>query len=338
MKVICSLCPMSCALDEGCWGNCHARCNRNGRIVAPGYGLPSAVQIDPMEKKPLYHFYPGESILSIGTSGCNLHCKNCQNASLSQVRADAVSTYTLLPHEVPVLAHEQGCRHVAYTYAEPLVCYEYTHACCEAARAAGLSNVLVTAGYIEEEPLRDLLRVVDAANVDVKAFDDAFYRVNCQASLAPVLRTLRILCEMQVHVEITQLVIPTLNDSVAQVRALCAWIVRYLGADVPLHFSRFFPQYRLRDLPMTPLETLLRARDCALQSGLHFVYLGNVDTPEGTETVCPRCAHVLIRRQGYSAVFDAAFEAGCCTRCGTALPGRWRSPERAFRNHQDRGE
>jgi len=287
-----------------------------------------------MEKKPLYHFYPGESILSIGTAGCNLHCKNCQNASLSQARADAVSTYTLLPHEVPALAHEQGCRHVAYTYAEPLVCYEYTKACCETARAAGLSNVLVTAGYIEEEPLRELLPFVDAANVDIKAFDEAFYRANCQAALAPVLRSLRMMHDKQVHVEITYLVIPTLNDDLAQIRALCTWMMRYLGPEVPLHFSRFFPQYQLRDLPVTPLETLQRARDCAQQEGLHFVYLGNVEPQEGAETRCPHCQHVLIRRHGYAVAFDPAFDAGRCTVCGTQLYGRWRSCEGICRQNK----
>lgn len=334
MKVTCPICPKACVLDEGVWGNCRARCNRDGRIVAPGYGHPSAIQVDPMEKKPLYHFYPGESILSIGTAGCNLHCKNCQNASLSQARADAVSTYTLLPHEVPALAHEQGCRHVAYTYAEPLVCYEYTKACCETARAAGLSNVLVTAGYIEEEPLRDMLPFVDAANVDIKAFDDACYRANCQATLAPVLRTLRMMHDKQVHVEITYLVIPTLNDDLAQIRALCAWVMRYLGPEVPIHFSRFFPQYQLRDLPVTPLGTLHRARDCAQQEGLHFVYLGNVETPQGAETRCPHCRHVLIRRHGYAVALDPAFDAGRCTVCGTRLYGRWRSCEGVCRQNK----
>jgi pyruvate formate lyase activating enzyme len=250
-----------------------------------------------MEKKPLFHFYPGEPILSIGTAGCNLHCQNCQNAEISQGNPEDVPSYELRPADVPALAKRHGCRHVAYTYTEPLVSYEYTRDCCRAVRDAGYRNVLVTAGYINEEPLRALLPFVDAANVDIKSMSDAFYRRVCAATLEPVLRTVSVMREMGVHVEVTNLVIPTLNDRDEDFDGLCEWVRRHAGAETPLHVSRFYPQFRMSHLPPTPAETLLRARERALGAGLKHVYVGNLEVPDGETTFCAGCGCRLVVRQ-----------------------------------------
>jgi pyruvate formate lyase activating enzyme len=276
-----------------------------------------------MEKKPLFHFFPGEPILSIGTAGCNLHCKNCQNAEISQGNPEDVPSYDVQPADVPALAKRHGCRHVAYTYTEPLVSYEYTVACCKAAHAAGLRNVLVTAGYINEEPLRALRPYVDAANVDIKAFSDAFYRDVCSATLEPVLRTVLLLKESGVHVEITNLVIPTLNDSDELLGKLCAWLRDEAGVEMPLHVSRFFPNFRMLHLPPTPVATLLHARDVARQAGLKHVYVGNAEVPDGENTFCAGCGGRLVVRQRYVVTENRVTPAGACPACGKRIYGDW---------------
>jgi len=291
--------------------------------VSLTFGKPCAVHVDPMEKKPLYHFYPGESILSIGTAGCNLTCKNCQNAEISQGDSAALTTYSLPPDKLPELARREACRHVAYTYTEPLVSYEYMLACCQAARAAGLSNVAVTAGYINEDPLARLLPFLDAVNLDIKAFNDDFYHKICGATLQPVLRAAQQMHAAGVHLEITNLVIPTLNDSDSDIKGLCDWIVQTLGPQIPLHFSRFFPCHHLMDLPSTPRATLLRAREIAVDSGLQYVYLGNIELPEGGTTHCPSCKTPLIRRSGYRITENRVGADARCPECKTPIYGRF---------------
>jgi pyruvate formate lyase activating enzyme len=297
--------------------------NLDGALVAATFARPCAVHVDPMEKKPLFHFFPGEPILSLGTAGCNLHCKNCQNAEISQGNPEDVPAYEVQPVDVAALAKKNGCRHVAYTYTEPLVSYEYTLACCQAARAAGLRNVLVTAGYINEEPLRALLPHVDAANVDIKAFSDAFYRDVCSATLEPVLRTVLLMKRAGVHVEVTNLVIPTLNDTDELFEKLCAWMRDQAGDDVPLHFSRFFPQFRMTHLPPTPLETLLRARDIARKAGLKHVYVGNAEVADGETTCCAGCGARLVVRERYVIRENRVTKAGACPECGRRVYGVW---------------
>jgi pyruvate formate lyase activating enzyme len=297
--------------------------NLDGRLQAVTYGRPCAVHVDPMEKKPLFHFMPGTPILSVGTAGCNLHCKNCQNADISQGNPEDVTSYKLMPSDVPVLARRHNCASVAYTYTEPMVSYEYTLECCKAARQDGLRNVLVTAAYIKERPLRALLEHVDAANVDIKAMSDEFYREVCSASLDPVLRSVRVMREMGLHVEVTNLVIPTLNDSGEMLESLCGWIVDNLGAETPLHFSRFFPCFKMTQLPPTPIETLLRVREHAVKRGLKHVYVGNAEVKDGEDTRCAGCGAMLIERQRYVIRKNRLAADGACPECGRKAHGVW---------------
>lgn len=323
--ILCAVCPKMCRIQPGFSGECRIRMNLDGALRAVTYGRPCAVHVDPMEKKPLFHFFPGEPILSVGTAGCNLHCKNCQNAEISQGNPEDVPSYDLPPGAVPGLAKKHACRHVAYTYTEPMVSYEYTRDCCVKAHETGLRNVLVTAGYVNEKPLAALLPYVDAANVDIKAMDDGFYREVCDATLEPVLRGILQMRAAGVHVEITNLVIPTLNDSDALLDALCVWVRDRMGAETPLHFSRFFPRFKMAHLPPTPVETLLRARERARQAGLKHVYVGNAEVPDGETTFCAGCGGVLVARQRYVVRENRVTKAGCCPSCGRRVSGVWAS-------------
>ncbi|MBM4372395.1 MAG: AmmeMemoRadiSam system radical SAM enzyme, partial [Deltaproteobacteria bacterium] len=308
-------------------GDCGARVNLDGRLVATTWGHPVALHLDPVEKKPLFHFLPGSSCLSLATAGCNLHCRHCQNWSISQAAPEEIPAYDLPPEDVVALALREGSPSIACTYTEPLVFFEYTRDICVAARAAGLRTILVTAGYVNEGPLRELLAYVDAANVDLKAFDDGFYREICEGTLRPVLRTLEVCRELGVHLEVTNLLIPTLNDGDEGLRKLVDWCLESLGPEVPLHFSRFHPRYRLENLPATPGETLERARSQALGRGCRHVYVGNLRTPGGEDTRCPAPScpgggTPLIRRAGYR-ILENRLVKGHCPDCGAALYGRW---------------
>lgn len=321
MTLQCNLCPKGCVIEHGQSGECRIRVNIDERLVAVTYGHPCSVHIDPVEKKPMFHFLPGTGILSIATVGCNLHCKNCQNWEISQENPENVSAEELPPERVPALAKEYGCQSVAYTYTEPLVYYEYTLDCSMRAREAGLRNVIVTAGYLNEEPLRKLYPHIDGAQIDIKSMSDAFYRDICDASLGPVLNACVLARETGVLVEITNLVIPTLNDSDEELRKLARWVAAHLGAETPLHFSRFFPQYRMKNLPPTPSETLVRARDIAREEGLCHVYIGNLSLPDSENTYCPACKQLLIERRGFS-VLTNNIKYGKCP-CGKELYGIW---------------
>ncbi|MHC4165024.1 MAG: AmmeMemoRadiSam system radical SAM enzyme, partial [Planctomycetota bacterium] len=252
MKVQCELCPKSCVIAPGQSGECRIRVNVDGKLLAVTYGYPCSVHIDPVEKKPLCHFLPGTKIFSIATVGCNLHCINCQNWEISQENPENVTARELPPRQIPGLARHYGCASVAYTYTDPTVFYEYTLETCIRTHEEGLRNALVTAAYINTKPLKELCRYVDAANVDLKAFSDAFYRDVCGGTLQPVLNALVTMRAEGVLVEVTNLVIPTLNDGDGQIRDLCRWVVENLGRETPLHFSRFFPRYKLKRLPPTP--------------------------------------------------------------------------------------
>ena len=321
--VRCMICPKRCRIPPGFSGECRVRMNIGGVLQAATYGRPCAVNMDPMEKKPLFHFFPSQQILSVGTVGCNLHCKNCQNADISQANPEDVQAYDLPPSAIPALAARHNCRHIAYTYTEPLVSYEYTFDSAQTARAAGLRNVLVTAGYINAEPLHKLLTVIDAANVDIKAFSDPFYRDVCQATLKPVLNTLETMKSAGTHIEITNLVVPTLNDTDDLFRQLCAWVAEKIGEETPLHFSRFFPKFRMTHLPPTPIETLLRARDTARKEGLKHVYIGNAEVLDGELTSCATCGAKLITRQRYVVTENRLTKDGACPDCNTRAYGVW---------------
>ncbi|MCL2103814.1 MAG: AmmeMemoRadiSam system radical SAM enzyme [Kiritimatiellaeota bacterium] len=319
----CSICPKRCLIPPGFSGECRIRMNIGGVLRASTYGRPCAVHVDPMEKKPLFHFFPSAPILSIGTVGCNLRCTNCQNADISQANPEDVQAYDLPPSGIPALAARHTCSHVAYTYTEPLVSYEYTLDCAHAARAAGLRNVLITAGYINATPLRQLLPFIDAANVDIKAFSDPFYRDVCNARLAPVLQTVKTMKEAGTHIEITNLMVPTLNDSDDLIRQLCAWVAGNIGTETPLHFSRFFPKFKMTHLPPTPIETLTRARHLAREEGLKHVYIGNAEVADGETTFCATCTARLVTRERYVVRTNRLTTTGVCPDCGKRAQGVW---------------
>jgi len=322
MDVRCDLCPKACAIAPGRSGECRIRVNVDGVLRAVTYGRPCSVHVDPVEKKPLFHFLPGSRILSLATAGCNLHCKYCQNWEISQEDPENLEAYRLPPAEVVALAKREKCPSIAYTYSEPLVYYEYALDSSSAARREGLKNVLVTAGYANRAPLERLFRVTDAANIDLKGFTEEFYRDVCGATLRPVLDALVLAKSMGVLVEVTNLVVPTLNDRDEDFRPLCRWIARNLGRETPLHFSRFHPQYRMKNLPPTPAAALDRARAIALEEGLHFVYIGNLFRPDGETTFCPGCRKPLVERRGFE-VLRNRIRSGQCPDCQAKIHGIW---------------
>jgi len=322
MNVQCELCPKSCLIRPGQSGECRIRVNVDGRLVAVTYGYPCSVHVDPIEKKPMFHFLPGTDILSIATVGCNLHCKFCQNWEISQENPENTPGKPVSPELLPKLAVQYNCPSVAYTYTEPLAYYEYTLDSCIKAREAGLKNVLVTAGYINKKPMERLCAYVDGANIDLKSISDVFYRDICGGTLQPVLDTLVLSKSLGVSVEITNLVIPTLNDTDEDFQKLTRWVAENMGRDTPLHFSRFYPMYKMKNLPPTPGETLDRAKAIAESVGLSYVYVGNIERPDGETTFCPQCRKPLIERRGFT-VLRNRLRSGACPECNAPVYGVW---------------
>lgn len=320
-KARCILCPKGCHLKPGEVGDCKVRQNIDGQITCITNNKPCSLNIDPIEKKPLYHVLPGSNIFSIGTAGCNQHCKQCQNWQLSQ--SSPTLNHTFPPLELVESAIEKECPTIAYTYAEPLVSYEYTLECSRYAAEAGIRNVLVTGAYINPDPLRKICQFIDAANVDLKSFSDDFYMDICDARLKPVLKALTVMKQCGVFIEITNLLIPTLNDSDDEIKKLCSWVVEQLGEQTPIHFSRFFPQYKLQHLPPTPVETIQRARSIAVDAGLQFVYVGNMAGRGGESTFCPGCGSLIIERSGYQ-IHQNRLKDGGCPDCSQVIPGIWK--------------
>jgi len=321
-EVRCTLCPLRCRLADGQRGPCRVRENRAGRGYTLVYGNPSLVQLDPVERKPFFHVLPGTRALSVSTAGCPIECRFCEVWDMALVAPEEVYAYDLPPDALVQHALEVGAASLSFAFGEPVAFFEYMLDAAALARAAGLRVLVHTSGYIEEAPLLALASVVDAVNVDLKGFDEAFYRDLCSAELGPVLRTLEVLHQAGVHLEITNLVIPTLNDDDAQIRAMCEWIVGALGRDVPLHFSRFYPLYKLANLPPTPVSTLDRARAIALDAGVRYVYVARVTGHEGEDTFCPHCGEVAIARMGFM-VEHVAIDEGRCRGCGGRIEGRW---------------
>ena len=322
-RLQCDLCPRDCRLADGQRGMCFVRAREGDRMVLTTYGRSSGFALDPIEKKPLHHFYPGTSVLSFGTAGCNLACKFCQNWDISKSREMDRLTDAASPEAIARAAERAGATSVAFTYNDPVIFAEYALDVADACHALGIHTVAVTAGYIHAEPRRAFYAAMDAANVDLKAFTDEFYRKTCAAELAPVLDTLRYLVhETAVWTEITTLLIPGKNDSDAEVGALAAWVASELSPDVPLHFTAFHPDYRMRDVPHTPVATLQRARRRALAEGLRFVYTGNVHDREGDTTSCPGCGAAVIERDWYD-ILAARLDGNACAACGTPIPGRF---------------
>lgn len=330
-RIQCDLCPRDCRLHEGQRGLCFVRKMENGRMVLTTYGRSSGFCVDPIEKKPLNHFYPGSSVFSFGTAGCNLACKFCQNWDISKSRETDTLADAASPAEIAHTASRLGCKSVAYTYNDPVIFAEYAIDTAIECRRLGVQNVAVTAGYIHAEPAREFFAVMDAANVDLKGFTDDFYVKYCGGHLQPVLDTLVYLKrETDVWFEITTLLIPTLNDSDAEIRQLAEWVLKELGPDVPLHFTAFHPDWKLRDLPPTPPATLRRARQIAREVGLHYVYTGNVHDPDGGTTYCPGCGQALIVRDWYEIPQYRLTDDGRCPACATAIAGRFEHFQAAF--------
>ena len=322
LRVHCQLCPKQCELENDTRGPCRVRENREGQLYSLAYGNPALVQEDPVERKPYFHVHPGSRALSISTAGCNLNCKFCEVWDMALVAPEEVYAYDMPPQSVVAHARACGVRALSYAFGEPTIFYEYMADVAAEAKEAGLLNLLHTAGYIQPEPLRELSSMIDAANVDLKSFDPEFYQKVVGGELEPVLDTLRLLREEGVHLEITNMVIPTLNDDDATIRRMCRWIVDELGEDVPLHFARFYPLYKLSALPRTPVSALDRARRIAMEAGLDFTYIARVTGHEGENTFCPDCGELLIERVGY-VVGEIHLEDGRCRYCGREIPGKW---------------
>ncbi|MBH9552043.1 AmmeMemoRadiSam system radical SAM enzyme [Inhella gelatinilytica] len=323
-RIQCDLCPRDCKLHEGQRGLCFVRQREHDALVLTTYGRSSGFCIDPIEKKPLNHFHPGTPVFSFGTAGCNLACKFCQNWDISKSREMDRLMDQASPAQLAQAARQTGCTSVAFTYNDPVIFAEYALDCAAACHELGLKTVAVTAGYIHAEPRRAFFAGMDAANVDLKGFTEAFYFQQTGAHLAPVLETLEfIVHETRCWLEITTLLIPGLNDSDAELTALSRWLHEHLGPDVPLHFSAFHPDFKLRDRPATPPETLTRARRIALDAGLRYVYTGNVHDPAGGSTLCPGCGTAVVVRDWYRLLRYELTESGACRHCGTVLAGRW---------------
>ncbi len=320
--VKCRLCPRECIIPPGRKGFCGVRQNNDGVLVSLSFAKPVALHIDPIEKKPLFHFYPGASAFSIAAAGCNLKCSFCQNWEISQQPAETLRYIYLEPEQLIKKAQESKCPVIAYTYTEPTIFYEYMLETAKLAKKAGIRNVMHSNGYMNVAPLRELAPYLDAANIDLKGFTEDFYRKMTQGSLAPVLESLKILKASGVHLEITVLLIPGYNDTQEKIAQMCDWIKENLGAATPLHFSRFFPMYKLLSVSPTPPAVLQTARQTALSRGLKYVYIGNLPGNEGENTYCPRCHKAVIKRSGFFLV-ENNIKSGACAFCGEKIEGAW---------------
>jgi len=321
--VRCMLCPRKCILRDGQRGVCTARVNKGGKLFTYTYGRPVAVHVDPIEKKPFFHVTPGAPAFSVATAGCNMRCKFCQNWQISQADPGEVSGRFVSPEDIVNGAIENKCNFVVYTYTEPTVFYEYMLDICKLAKKKGLKNAMHTCGYINPEPLRELLKYMDAVNVDLKGFSQEFYQeMGLLADLKPVLETLKVIKKAGVWLEITNLIIPGANDNPQEIRKMCEWIKKNLGDETPVHFARFYPAFKLKNLPPTPVKTLENARKIALRAGLKYVYIGNISGHSAENTYCPKCGKLLVRRIGYK-ILQNNIKDNKCKFCGRKIAGLW---------------
>ncbi|HOZ30544.1 MAG TPA: AmmeMemoRadiSam system radical SAM enzyme [Bacteroidales bacterium] len=319
-KVQCTLCPHTCILGEDQKGLCNSRKNINGELVSLTYGKPVSINIDPVEKKPLYHFLPGSTTLSFGTAGCNLHCKNCQNSSISQADPEKIDYIAATSEQIVNTALANECKSISYTYTEPTIFYEFMLETAKLAHEKGLKNIMVSNGYINQEPLLELIPYIDAANIDLKCFNDSIYKNITTANLQPVLNTLLTLKENGVWLEITNLVIPDYTDDMEMISEMCDWLVANGLEDVPIHFSRFHPSYKMQNVQPTPTETLQKAYSIAKEKGMKYVYLGNIQIDK-TNTICPNCGETILTRSGFSTATNNF--NGVCPKCGKEINGVW---------------
>ncbi len=316
----CTICPHQCVLAEGKRGVCATKENRDGKIIDLSYGRLSALAIDPIEKKPLVHFYPGSRALSISSIGCNFVCPWCQNFELSQSKIDDVHTRYMEPESVVEIALAQDCTSIAYTYNEPLINLNYVIDTAKFAKESGVKNVLVTNGYTSIPAFSHAVEYIDAANVDWKSFSPEFYKKHCGADLFRVLEATQYMYEHDVHVEITFLIIPETNDSPDEIREMAKHIVDNMDPDIPLHLSRFFPMYKFKHLPPTPVETLMKAKKIAMEEGLNYVFVGNVRGGGEEDTICPNCGQRVVKRSGYTITGWNLTEGNKCSKCGASIP------------------
>lgn len=320
--VQCVLCPRRCIIPEGGRSFCRNKENRSGKLYTLVYGKSCAINMTGPENAPLYHFVPGHERLALAAVGCNFRCRYCQNWQISQARTEKNGYYDLPPKEAVELALKKGAKSISFTYTEPIVSYEYVHDISKLATERGLWTSIVSNGYINPDPLRKLLKVMDAVNIDLKGFSDNFYRCISSAELEPVLGSLKIVKEEKVYLEIVNLVVPTLNDKPDEITQMCTWIRKNLGDEVPLHFTRFFPDYRLTNLPPTPVKTLETAMAIARDAGIKYVYIGNVPGHDADNTYCAKCGKLLVRRHHF-AVLESSVVDGSCRFCGENIPGIW---------------
>jgi len=321
-SVQCKLCPHRCTLNDGQRGFCRVRECRGGKLYSLVYGLPCSAHIDPIEKKPMFHMLPTSKSFSIATAGCNSRCKFCQNWQISQARPEDTDNIKLTPNQVVDDALKNTCRSIAYTYSEPNVFYEYMFDTARIARSKGVKNVWVTGGLINTGPLRELAKYMDGANIDFKAFDDEYLRKVCGQNLKTITETIKLSKELGIWIELTNLLVPTLNDDPKRIEGMAVWIKENVGAGVPLHFSRFWPMYKLKNLPPTPVRTLEKAREIAMNAGLEYVYIGNIPGHEANNTYCPSCKNLIIQRKGYVVSAIHIKDSGC-RFCGHTIPGIW---------------
>jgi pyruvate formate lyase activating enzyme len=323
-RIACKLCPHECVVPEGRTGKCNVRLNRGGEYFTLVHSNPCSLNNDPIEKKPLFHFYPGTNAYSLATVGCNIECQFCQNWQISQFTPDQVASRFMTPDDIVRAALEAGSTSIAFTYSEPTIFYEYMRDICIAAKGTKLKKVIISNGYIQKEPQKELLKLLDGVKIDFKAFSESFYRDICSAHLRPVLDSLRRVKDSGVWLEMVMLTVPTLNDNERELDGMTKWIYQKLGPDVPIHFTRFHPMYKLKNLSPTPVKTLEKARKIALGNGLHFAYAGNVPGHPGEDTYCPSCQKTLIRRDGYYIVYNR-IQGGRCPYCKSRVAGVWGS-------------
>ncbi len=321
-KVKCKLCPRECTVADLERGYCGVRENRDGVYYTLVYGRPCTYHVDPIEKKPLFHFLPGTGAFSLAAAGCNIHCKFCQNWEISQVRPEQIDNIELPPEKVVKAAENYNCRSIAFTYTEPVVFTEYVLDTAESAGDSEVKTVVISNGYYQKEPLKDLASCLDAVKIDLKAFTEKFYKEYCDGELKPVLEALELLASKEIWFEIVTLLLPGLNDSEEEIKKLSKWIKKNLGSHVPLHFSRFHPTYQMKNLPPTPAKSITRAREAARAEGLDFVYVGNLPGHDYESTYCPKCDKLLIKRFGYY-VNKVNLKDGKCPECDTKIPGVW---------------
>ncbi len=321
-NVRCRLCFRECLIENKSRGFCRNRLNVDGKLVSLVYNRPCALQVDPIEKEPMYHFLPDTQIFCVGTASCNFRCRHCHNWHISQRALEETHNYYTKPEEIVELARKHNCKTVSFTYNEPTVFFEYMCDTVKLAKAEGLKAIFHTNGALGKKPLADILKIIDGITVDLKGFTEKIYESGSSARLAPVLANLKTIKEAGVWLEIVNLIIPTKNDSINDLKKMCAWIKENLGNAVPLHFSRFFPNYKLLNVPPTPVETLEMAYKTAKEAGIEYVSIGNMPGHKNNSTFCPGCQKVLIQRTHF-AVHKINIRSGCCKNCGLAIPGIW---------------